>query len=404
MTIVHFYNPTPLDPVFIRSVGLSIKDDDAIGQFGTGLKYALAFLLRNGNTVEIVSDGQHYTFSTVEQTIRDRAVEFITCNDENLNIALALGRNWTAKQAFRELLTNAWDEGGDFTFDAAAPEACTIITVRGPSFYNLDLSEIFRSEPWGELFYEGKNMEIYHKTDHLPQTSFGPGDTHEAMRQPNVGRIYYKKMVVGSIASRFDYNLIDESWRSSLTEDRTINDSWVAYKACRAIQDASPHTVINFWKLVQSMDEEVQLRPLPESCYDLFLQEYRRGALVNEKSHQQYAAIIASLPAEPLVANTSQQTMIDDVLALLANAGIRVTHEIAYTEKTHATNVGFVQGDKIFLTPTAFINGKWELAKTILEEHAHAVSGARDYSRAFQEVLLELWATTYRNLIGENHD
>jgi hypothetical protein len=49
--IVVFENPGEIDAAAIRTFGVSVKEgENPIGFFGTGLKYAIAILLRTGHT------------------------------------------------------------------------------------------------------------------------------------------------------------------------------------------------------------------------------------------------------------------------------------------------------------------------------------------------------------------
>ena len=51
-----FENPGEIDPVAIITFGINVKESDhPIGFFGTGLKYALAILLREGQPITIQS-------------------------------------------------------------------------------------------------------------------------------------------------------------------------------------------------------------------------------------------------------------------------------------------------------------------------------------------------------------
>lgn len=56
-----FHNPGELDIRAVTTFGLSVKkSDNPIGQFGTGLKYAIAVALRHGCDVEICAGRERY--------------------------------------------------------------------------------------------------------------------------------------------------------------------------------------------------------------------------------------------------------------------------------------------------------------------------------------------------------
>jgi len=50
-----------------NTFGVSVKTtEESIGQFSTGLKYAIAVMVRNGRSLKIVSAGNDYVFSSRE--------------------------------------------------------------------------------------------------------------------------------------------------------------------------------------------------------------------------------------------------------------------------------------------------------------------------------------------------
>ena len=68
-----------LDLSVITTFGVNVKPntDNPIGYFGTGLKYAIAVLLRHGIKITLYTNGQEYQFYTKEKDIRGK--EFMVC-------------------------------------------------------------------------------------------------------------------------------------------------------------------------------------------------------------------------------------------------------------------------------------------------------------------------------------
>src|SRR5580692_5751221 len=76
-----FSNPGVLDINLVKLLGVSVKDsDNAIGFFGTGLKYAIASTLRLGGEIVIFSDGQRYDIAGEKLTLRDKEFTRVTIN------------------------------------------------------------------------------------------------------------------------------------------------------------------------------------------------------------------------------------------------------------------------------------------------------------------------------------
>jgi len=65
--IVNFCNNGEIGPRMWNTFGVSVKTtEESIGQFSTGLKYAIAVMVRNGRSLKIVSAGNDYVFSSRE--------------------------------------------------------------------------------------------------------------------------------------------------------------------------------------------------------------------------------------------------------------------------------------------------------------------------------------------------
>ncbi|CAM6031606.1 unnamed protein product [Sphagnum compactum] len=72
MSII-FTNPGEIDVRAIVTFGVSAKEtDNPIGYFGTGLKYAIAVLLRNSQEITIYSGTECYVFNTKTITVRGK--------------------------------------------------------------------------------------------------------------------------------------------------------------------------------------------------------------------------------------------------------------------------------------------------------------------------------------------
>lgn len=114
--IIPFSNPGEIDPRMWSTFGVSVKEtNNAIGQFGTGLKYAIAVLMREGRSLVIVSGGKRYEFGVKQTDIRGKGFAHVTCNGEFLPFTTHLGSGWDLWQAYRELYSNCLDEGGEIS-------------------------------------------------------------------------------------------------------------------------------------------------------------------------------------------------------------------------------------------------------------------------------------------------
>ena len=82
--MIVFSTPTELDFIALRTFGLSVKEsEDPIGRFGTGLKYAVAVLIRTGAEVSISAGEKRISIRREERNFRDQTINFIVAEPEN---------------------------------------------------------------------------------------------------------------------------------------------------------------------------------------------------------------------------------------------------------------------------------------------------------------------------------
>ena len=74
MQQVVFKTQGSLDLRAVTTFGINSKPNSQspIGFFGTGLKYAIAVLVRSGAGITIISDGKKHTFNLIQDTFRDK--------------------------------------------------------------------------------------------------------------------------------------------------------------------------------------------------------------------------------------------------------------------------------------------------------------------------------------------
>jgi hypothetical protein len=141
MTSIIFRTPGTLDMRAFTTMGMSAKPstERPIGVFGTGLKYAVAVLVRLGASLEVHTGGHRYWFETADVDFRGATFKQIVMRRDTWALPLSagwkkgrplgngwvLGRrqklpfttqyglNWQMWMAFRELYANTLDEGGD---------------------------------------------------------------------------------------------------------------------------------------------------------------------------------------------------------------------------------------------------------------------------------------------------
>ena len=206
MSVV-FQNPGVIDLDVIRLMGVNVKTGtNPIGHFGTGLKYAIAILLRTGHTITLEADEKKYVFNTREELIRGKPFSLIYMNNERLAFTTELGKEWEVWQAYRELRSNVIDEGGKTLWQARGDTVGqTRITVSG--------------SPIEETHKNSKT--IFLETEPLDATS-------RLEVHPGANRyLYYRGIRVAELdkPSLLTYNILEAT---QLTEDRTLAGPFTA--------------------------------------------------------------------------------------------------------------------------------------------------------------------------------
>ena len=92
--MIVFQNPGLIDIDAITTMGVSVKDGDSpIGYFGTGLKFAIATLLRNECSVTIYRGDEALCFTAEAIEVRGEAFERVCMNGQSLGFTTMLGRS-----------------------------------------------------------------------------------------------------------------------------------------------------------------------------------------------------------------------------------------------------------------------------------------------------------------------
>ena len=215
---VIFTNPGNLDLRALTLMGLSAKPTSgSIGRFGTGLKFALASLARAEAEVRVQTSGVSWRLSFTKNTFRGQETQVVTLVPDSgddpiiLPFTTNLGVQWTPWMIYRELWSNAKDEGGDMlvaNIQPAPMDGMTNIVVEWEPLLQVALRhKDYICEPEDAL-WSGSGLEV------AP-----PGPTLVAYRGI---RVMAKP---NGVHACYTYNITDSL---DLTEDRTVASEWQA--------------------------------------------------------------------------------------------------------------------------------------------------------------------------------
>jgi hypothetical protein len=376
--MIIFQNEGLIDIDAVTTLGVSVKNDNAIGYFGTGVKFAIATILRNRGKVKMFRGLVPYEFASQETEIRGKKFNLVTMNGTNLGFTTDLGRNWEPWMAFRELASNALDEGGSYLESDAIPIGANktvfvVICAGITEAYYLRREIILESKP----IYKNEHLEIH------------DGGTRY---------IYYRGVRVGNFHSdaKFTYNILR---KIDLTEDRTYKYHFqltetIAEGLATCTDTDIIHTALNAGsKFVEHDLQFPSYKHSPQFLSEALALRADLSNVINANPSAMKLAHDRSLcslgPAQSVALTSVQSAQLQRALAMLKQGGYDVDYPIVIVQSLGEGVLGLAKEDKIFLSLSPFEKGTKEIASTILEEYVHLKTGYGDETRQLQTWLFD---------------
>lgn len=389
---VVFTNPGIIDLLGVRTFGVNAKENDnPIGFFGTGLKYALAVIIRNGGSVSLFrGKKEEHTFGVAKTEMRSKEFSLITMTTggkaEELAFTTELGKTWEAWQAFRELYCNMMDERGVCYSSplsiAQLGDRCkdneTSFIVDWPDFHKVyeNKSKYFlESSP----IYAGNGVEIHNGASR---------------------NIYYQGVRIGETekACKYTYNIINPL---ELTEDRTIRYTFeLDWRVSKCIFNCRQLQLLCDWLSAEECFVEHKM-DLRSGCGSASPPEPFIEAVTLLKKQRQFVNFSAltyfakkerenMMPTEGNLSPVEQQCL-NRAIDFLTKLGYPVSkYPIVVVDNLGKDVLGQAEFNKIFISRRAFIMGTRTVAGTLFEEFTHLDKGYHDESRDFQNYLIDL--------------
>jgi len=378
MTKIYFANPGTIDPDVIRIMGVSVKPGvNPIGYFGTGLKYAIATLLRTGHKFSITTSYVYYEFTVETKKIRGEPFEIVFMNGEQLPFTLELGKNWTVDNAFRELYSNALDEGGKISDKPLNGD--TVIIVEG--------------EQITDSYYRRREIFLHSEPKYLlPRLEVHNGESRY---------LYYRGVQVYKLPkmSRFTYNLTGEL---RLTEDRTLASIFDAKYKIETVLPMVPEEtfarkIIQFpesreeFYFESTFDFETcavpseQFLDAAEKALNDVTSNKSAGKLVREKRN-----IVEEMKYE-IPTSEEAHTIIQacNMISVAPLNAIVHPKDVKLVNDLGPNILGVCKNNVIILPRQTLANGIHFTAITIYEEFIHRDLGYSDCTRGMQQYLFD---------------
>lgn len=379
-----FQNPGEIDIRAVTTLGVSVKEGTSpIGYFGTGLKYAIATILRNGGSVQIFSGKTSYAFSVFQTSIRGQEFGLVSMSQDGapakeLGFTTELGRNWTLRNAYRELWSNCRDEQGDImeTPTARPRHGWTSICVTGLESAHESRKEFLLIDR--KLLAQNACIDIL---DGKSSYVFYRGIA--AMKLP--------------VNSAVTYNIIQTC---TLTEDRTFQDIWYVEHLIKntilALQDelfeqavatpASYEQQLNFTSLSDITPKLAALEKIIKSSPDSLNKTLLSFFLTRPRAKP--------LSFEEIPLTDAYRIMIGEAHARLDKLSFFnfTTYPIKLSPNLGTDILAQAIDKTIWLTPAVFATQQL-LTHAILEEYIHLQTGYGDNTREMQNFLFNQLVT-----------
>lgn len=401
MSII-FQNPGLIDLRAVQIMGLNAKETkDPIGQFGTGLKYAIAVLLRNSCKVSIWQGETEFRFVTRKENFRGKDFQFVymrkgstdssdaILSEKALGFTLELGKHWEPWMAIRELESNVRDEGGESfaNADYQLSSDTTTIVISGPVAETAyaQLPDIFISS---RPLWANTCLEV-----------------HRATNPSQLEWLYYRgvRCQKAEKPSLFRYNLLSEK---ALTEDRTFRYPWDGTSDLRYLGQCTNEDVIR--KVVQTDKGHLE--------WDIGYSEHRLSdkfteivsALANRAQVSAWKAVRLAkgfAEFEEVEPDALQLQMLERARAFIEKMGERRIRQfpvfICSDLGPNRLGVALTTRQEIWLSLRVFEMGMKQLISCLYEEYVHLDRKLSDLDYEMQNFLFDTIITQAAKLQGE---
>ncbi len=389
-----FENEGEIDLRAIKTFGVNSKEGkNPFGFFGTGLKYAIAILLRNKQKVTIQIGLSTHTFDLTSARIRVDDFEIVTMNGEELGFTSQVGKNWKLWMAYRELYCNAMDESGTVSETWTLPEptaGVTRVIIQGQAFSKV---------------HAEKDTFILSTT---PIQTFPDVDIHSGLNS----YVFLKTIRVGQLAfgnkkSLFTYNI---KKTVDLTEDRTLSYQFQARRPIvAAVLKSEDASFVRTILLAPEgfVESEFDFMDGPEPSETFLKVSAKLYANKGIAFNLTAAAVLKTHSKEDFSPQATELNMVEQ--CQLAKA-ITFCHsmrfpvddiEIVIVDTLGDNILGLVENDKIYISRAAFDIGTKIVAGTLIEEYIHLTYGYADCTRAMQNYLFNKVISLGELLNGE---
>lgn len=419
MKYIKIQNNGLLDIRLVSLMGGTTKENQSnkIGHFGTGLKYVLAYMVRNNLSLKIFIGKDEVSIEKQYENISGTDFSILYINGQRSSITDKMGRDWKPWMILRECWSNAIDEGGH-----SRTITDSIIGEEGKTTFYFEMDMQFHNvwNNWNKYFidefeplYSCDDFAIYPATEKLriykqgvlvyeiesdQKSIFSYDYKHSDLNelrelQTSVSSIVYRCIVHLQDTKMITYFLencneevyeatmdwdwaflgsFNQVWKDTIGNAKIIHQEAVDKIAARGLEIDTAGTIVvakKIFKLLTKTFEGI-------------------GALrVANKVHEFYEIYDEKL-----------DFYVKQAITILEQCGYYMHPELKYVfgdfgDKTIMAQVNF-DSKEVLISVKCLNDSMFDMVTTLIEENEHFNTGLSDKTREFQQHFINLYTKT----------
>jgi hypothetical protein len=422
MKYLKIQNDGILDIRLVALMGGTTKANDQykIGQFGTGLKYTLAFLFRNNLDFKIFAGTEEVKLAIEIENIRGENFEIICINGQRTSITTKMGEDWRPWMILRELWCNALDEGGA---SKSIVTDCIGALNKTSFFIQIDKQVQDILDSWEKYFihdkepmYRGGNFAVYPGGDKLRLYKNGvlilEREGHPALFSYDVlnADINELREFKGYLQWEIAHALADANEKVATYFLENINDSY--YEGSDSMTWDQWQTWGQSWKKVigsaklihKKAKDDIEARGLEVDMTGIILVPKAIYSSLTKQFKGIGALTVAGKVGE-FYENYDEKTenKVKQALVILEACNYNMHPELEFVygwfeDKTVLARVSLDE-KKIFISQAMLQKSLFTVVAMLIEENEHFNTGMQDKTREFQQHFINLYT---RTLLAKN--
>ena len=428
MKYLKITNKGLIDIEAFTMIGASTKrnDNSKIGMFGSGNKYAIAYLLRNNFEVIVYSGLNKIEFKTEKRIFREMEFDLLFVNNKETSITLQMGFHWKLWQAIRELYTNAIDEGfisfelveeiNNFNND----ETSIFISLNNDLedlFFNKD--EYFLNKERQPIF-ECKYGAIYEKTGSKARIYRKGIKVFETNKNSLFDYDLYSVVIDENRMASYSWQIPEHIWNILYSCDKTfvirkiLNEIKTNTLIEREIEEGiiTPDISLMSTQWIEATEkrqvfsenfagwlndeEKIKTDFVPTKLYHTLTSKI--GDSIKPKSVQ-YSE--NGVPYNDAVINDARANILSKALDFFNDVNFKMDYKIKIVDFKDTKILGSIDKEnRLILVDVNAIDRGFDITvNTIIEEFIHLKHGVYDETRGFQDAIITEFIVYMKNNI-----